>query len=377
MSAHFSTTHRGDPLLKKIELAFRKRLMQALPTRTTQPQIITQPKLSLQLSDTPNILLLRQDKIGDVLITFPLIRLLRQHFPHAHIDILLGKANFSTQNALKKYINHTWIYNKKTLDTLRLLKQLRARHYDVVVDLMDNPSATSTLIMYGSGAKQMLGIDKPNNHHAYTHLVPLLHRGKVHIVERIAQLLLPFGIAPQPAQLQLEYDVASQRQTELRAQLPPLASPLQKRVGINITGSAASKEWGSNNFIQAIRHIKATLGERVQVVITGLPSHAQDIKNIAQATHSAAAPPLSNFHDFATLLTLFDVLITPDTSAVHIAAAHRIPAVVLFLWDNKELLPWTPYQSPHAALFAEHDVKEIQADTLTSAFLKLWQQENL
>ena len=64
------------------------------------------------------------------------------------------------------------------------------------VDMIDNPSVTSTILCLLFGAKWNVGIDKDNNY-VYDISVPMLSRRETHIVDRIAQLLVPFHIDPQ------------------------------------------------------------------------------------------------------------------------------------------------------------------------------------
>jgi ADP-heptose:LPS heptosyltransferase len=49
---------------------------------------------------------------------------------------------------------------------------------------------------------------------------------------------------------------------------------------------------------------------------------------------------------FAACLASADMLLTPDTSAVHAAAAYRVPSVVLFSQDSRGIMPWFPYATP-------------------------------
>ncbi|HBB24752.1 MAG TPA: hypothetical protein DCZ59_00645, partial [Bacteroidetes bacterium] len=56
--------------------------------------------------------------------------------------------------------------------------------------------------------------------------------------------------------------------------------------------------------------------------------------------------PQTSYAMFAACLASADMLLTPDTSAVHAAAAYRVPSVVLFSQDSRGIMPWFPYDTP-------------------------------
>lgn len=58
------------------------------------------------LDDSAKILLLRQDRLGDLLVSTSFIRILRQHLPKAKIDILLSKSNIQAQKCVVKYVDN-------------------------------------------------------------------------------------------------------------------------------------------------------------------------------------------------------------------------------------------------------------------------------
>lgn len=65
-------------------------------------------------------------------------------------------------------------------------------------------------------------------------------------------------------------------------------------------------------------------------------------------------------------------LITPDTSAVHLAAAFGVPLVVLYVQSNKGLRVWDPYGVEYESIVADvDDLKVIPAERVFKAFCAL------
>ena len=126
---------------------------------------------------------------------------------------------------------------------------------DVVVDLVDHPSATAQLVIRWCGAPAAVGLLHAESG-LYTHAAPVLDRSTVHPVERLAQLLLPFGIDPASQSLDLSYPLTPKDIETAQRTLGPTWRPL--RLGVNLSGREAGKQWGSANYIAVIRHVMST-----------------------------------------------------------------------------------------------------------------------
>jgi ADP-heptose:LPS heptosyltransferase len=330
-------------LLKSLERTLRRRFL-AVTDRPFTGDFVTEPRDAFHLGDAPRILLLRQDRIGDVLVSIPVIRALRQRYPRAQIHMLFSRANFGVRHAVAQYVDHAWRYDKTLASAVRVIRAVRAARYDIVVNLTDNPSVSSQLLAQWSGAPYRLGI-RHERAGRYTHAVPLLDRSRVHIVERMAQLLLPFGIDPSRVPLDLEYRLSDTDRALARTRLGPSDRPL--RLGVNVAGSSRLRYWGNDNFIACIRWMRE-FDPRFAIWVGGAPDYQPDVEAIAGATGAVALPPLASFHEFAAVLREFDLLLTPDTSVVHLAAAWKTPLVGLFR-ESAEVMPWYPYRSPFRA----------------------------
>lgn len=394
----------GDSPFKNLEMSARRVLARQF-RRRGGTQFVGQPQDAVPCGERPAILLLRQDKIGDALISVPVLRALRGRFPEAQIDILLGEANYSIRHALGNYINDALKYEKKPTKIFPLLRELRRRRYDVVVDLMDNASATSTAIVRFCGARYAVGVAKSNSA-VYSHVVPLLDTARVHIVERIAQLLMPFGINPAEVPLDLEYiisdeereraiDIVSGREKqtagngELRvtgyesedsyinsfAKPSPTAnSPAERRqfiIGLNISSSSDTRMWSEEHWI-TLAGILETKLSGARLVGFSAPTHRDILLRIAAQSAVQPVPSAASFHNFAALLSVCDGIITPDTSVVHLAAAWKTPCVVMFVRANPNALPWTPYNSPHRSFYAERDITSITPEEVAAGCIELF-----
>jgi len=346
-------------LLKSLELSVRRRFLDATH-RPFAGDLVTTPRTAVVLGAKPRILLLRQDRIGDVLVSVPVIRALRQAYPGAQIDMLFSRTNYDVRGAVAPYVDHALCYYKTPVAAARLLVALRQGRYDAVVDLLDAPSANAQFVIEWSRARYRVGILHDRAGH-YTHAVPLLTRGEVHVVERIAQLLLPFGIDPSQVPLDLEYQIDPAALTRARARLGPAERPI--RLGVNIS----PRYWGRENFIACIRWLRKW-DPRFDIAVGGSPEQQGEVEAIVAATGVARIPEVDGFEDYAAMIHEFDLLLTPDTSTVHLAAAWKIPMVGLYHWRPGHPALWLPYRSPHRAVVSEEGFAAIPLDEVQQAF---------
>jgi heptosyltransferase-2 len=350
--------------LKPLEYRLR-RLLRSGQGRFTG-QLIASPADALSLGDAPRILFIRAERIGDVLVSVPVHRAVRRRYPQARVDLLVSTGNYGIRSAVAPWVDRVWCYEKRVAPTIGLVRQIREASYDLVVDLSHDPSATSRLAARWSGAPRILGVlhEEPG---FLTHAVPALDRRRVHIVRRIAQLLLAFGVDPEAEDLRLEYRITDGDRELARARLPRVTRSY--RLGVNVSARGPEKQWGAANFAAAVRDI-LRLDPRFEAVVCGSPGDREQVAAVAAATGAAPVPPLDSFHQFAAVVNACDLLLTPDTCTVHLAAAWRIPLVGLFHADPA-MLPWTPYGTPHRAIVHQGPSAEVPPVRVVQAMADL------
>ncbi len=333
-------------ILKNIELYIRDKITSSLSYHSYQ-QEISDPGSVFNLSNLKKILVLRQDRIGDVLVSVPVLSNLRKALPGVKIDVLLSHRNYGAKRAFEPFCDSFYKYDRNLKENLLLLKKLRHEKYDLIIDLYDNASTTSSIVVKLAKPKFSLGIEKANAH-VYSHLVPLKDKLKYHIVDRIANLLLPFDINPNEIQLDLNYPLTE----EEKKNAENLMGTKDKfRFGINLSGSTRNKFWGLDNLIELINKL-ASARPDYDIVCFGTGDYSNEMNQISERTSARIAPKVGSMHEWACLLSTVDMLLTPDTAAVHLAASWKIPSVCLYEVSGMEFagLPWTPYNSPYIML---------------------------
>lgn len=319
------------------------------------------------------ILFLRQDRIGDLIISEPIIRLLRTKYPKLRLDILLSKNNQSAFCGLSQYIDNKYIYQKDLINDYQLLKRLKKGKYDLVVDLMDKKSSTSGLIIKMINPKYSAGLDKENSY-IYNFIVPRLDEAKSHIIDRTGKLLNLFGIHSESENLTPQFSLSSKSEMTNTCVIKRLVDDGNKLFIINLAGSNRSKYWGEDNYIEFINLASKVLPD-YKFVLIYTNDYSAEANVIFNASSSVLSDVFTSFADYAYALSLADIILTPDTASVHLASAFKKKCIVLYnqdLEDSSILKPWFPYKTEYLAFGTKSgDLNEITPQTVSDSIKKL------
>ncbi len=364
-----------DSLLKKTELSL-KNVINIVLKGSKQPQRISKPMMIFSPENISKILILRQDRIGDVLVTIPTLRILKKAIPDCTIDICLSHRNVGVSPSLEPYIDNIIVYKNDIKSVISIKKILRRRKYDLVIDPFDNVSTTSSMLIKMSKAKKSLGIDKENRK-IYDYTVPLLDKNKYHIVDRIAQILLPFGIDPSEQKKYLEYKLSNEDKKNAKKLLGEKTKSV--RMGVILSGSTEAKFWGITNNVNFINTINERY-EQIEFLVFGTKDIESKLDIIADKTQAHIAPFVDSVHEFAALLSTCDIILTPDTSSVHFASAFGIPAIALYkvVQGHSAGSPWTPYGTSFRMIATtKESLKNIKISEVVNASEELFEEMEL
>lgn len=360
-------------ILKIIELKIRKLFLAIIQFKSKIPQKIIEPVIIFDKNKNWKIIILRQDRIGDLLISVPFLKTLKYNLKNSVIDIILSGKNQVAKNCIIDFTDSQFIL-PKNLKIIPFLFKLRKKHYDICIDLFDNSSATSSFLIKYIKPKRSIGLEK-SNASIYDYVVPLKNKNEYHIIDRIADLLFPFNINPKEQYFSLEYKLpvdATMFANNFFYQL--IQKDSNKAVlGINIAGSSEAKFWGARNNIDFIKEINKQFPE-VVVILFGTNDYSEILNEIKTQTNSRIASQTKNFDEYAAMISLCNFILTPDTSAVHLAACFNIPCICLYtIFDGDFGIAWTPYNSPHTLLTVRNtSLNQISVKSVFAAFKELY-----
>ncbi len=149
----------------------------------------------VQNSAIRRILVVKLRYIGDVLLTTPVIRALRVHFPQARITALVnpGTEEILVQNP---HLDDILLMPRTGwMAQASFLRSIRAQRFECVLDLTDGDRAAFVTAITGASIRIGFNHERRWRGKLYSRCVRASY-GSMHMVEYHAQALSELGIAP-------------------------------------------------------------------------------------------------------------------------------------------------------------------------------------
>lgn len=316
-------------------------------------------KLSGSKGDAPqSILLIRTDRLGDAIITTPLIQHLRSIYPSARIDILLGEKN-SVIGPLLPCIDRWRALSIRPLETLSILHELRSARYDLVLNLLLKPSATARSAALLAGGQRVISLDGPNQNG---------RRSSEHVVIATCRALSILGHPPPSHE-----PVAPEDKLCVRISDEALANGMRlidadtPAVLVNISASHVDRRPGDEWYRALLTRLDHS---GMHAYVTSLVADSRRANNLAENTRATVIPAVRDYAQFAGNVAASDVVITPDGSVVHLAAATGRPTVVLTR-SLDTALQWGPWGVPSRTFAPDGPLESIPVEDVVIAAMSL------
>ena len=305
------------------------------------------------------ILCVRPDNFGDVLMTTPAFRALKETFPNCHLTLLSSSIGAAVASMIPE-IDDVIVFNVPWVASLTesnpdvivtMANNLKHRRFDAAVLFTvqsQNPLPSATLC-YLSKIPRVLGYCRENPYRLISDWLPdpeVLVATR-HEVTRQLDLVGAVGATTTNTALSLRVppDATERaRQSLLSGGVDPLQPWLLLHPGV----SEAKRRYPAELFAEAARQLIRQ--QDVQVVLTGSRSEQAYVERIREQI-GPGAHNLAGALDLPTLaglITEAPVLIANNTGPVHIAAAVGTPVVVLYAKTNPQHTPW---QVPSRVLY--------------------------
>lgn len=278
--------------------------------------------------------MIRFSSIGDVVLTTPLLRVLRARHPKSQIDFLTRK-EYADLVRFNPNINLTYAFDASAgFAGLRKMKRtLKEEGYDLVVDLHNSIRSRYVRSMRGVG--EIVVVDKriPERtllvkfkRNTYQRMVP--------VTERYIETLAAHGIGPDGKGPELHlpdevlFGVAS-RVAKLHL------NRFEHVLGICPFARHATKEWPAERFAEIARRFISELSGAV--MIFGGPSDvprstvlAASLRAHVGDEHVIDWTGELSLAESAAALQYCDAVVTNDSGLMHIAAAMQKRVVAIF-----------------------------------------------
>ncbi len=329
-------------------------------------QLVLEPKDAVPLPPTlniraPRILVARPDRIGDVILSTPVIAALRKHYPNATITFLVRDFVAPIVRNVPG-VDSVFIYDPDGRHSgvggfFRLMEELKAQDFDVSIVLHSTLRLAAAL--FGVGVPNRIGpLSKPHSYIFY-------NRGsrqrrsqvEMHEADYNLQLLRKLGIRVGSHKLPSRIGVSAERKAWAKRWLAEQGWDRQVReekgdgkrlVAIHPGMGGSALNWPENYYLELAR---AIVKEGHEVLFTGGPGEGpllERMKIQAAKTENNVliygGDKSGSVDHLAALFGEVDLVVAPSTGPLHIAVALGKPVVTFYPPIRvQSAIRWGPY----------------------------------
>lgn len=274
--------------------------------------------------DKLKILVIRPGGIGDAVLLFPALKILKDIYANCNIDILAEKRNQGIfENC--EFINELILYDN---DPIKALKKVFSNNYEIVIDTEQWHRLTSVVACL-TRAPVRVGYGTNERRRMFTNVVQYSHDD----YESQSFLNLVSGISKR----EYEFDknspfvpVDDSRYSDLNKQLIEYSSKWDWVAGIFCGATVSERIWGVDKFIKTTAKL---LESNIGVVILGAKSELGDCIRIERSVGKDNILNLTNktsLYQTAVVISKLNLFVSADTGLMHIAYGVGTPTVSLF-----------------------------------------------
>lgn len=305
-----------------------------------------------------SIVLIKPCCLGDLIMTTPLLEVIRHNYPSAHISYVVGswsKVIVDHQPVVDEVIDCGSVgiagrYGLK--DYLKLARRLRRQHFDLAFVLDRSPMLT--LLPWLAGIPRRVGPDSQGRGFSLTDRVAV--SASPTQLQHQAEIYLDLARA---LNLQIDHPrmhftpAAEEQHTVIHAERPQVA--IFPGGGSNPGMQLTAKRWSLTRYKELTSKLVHELN--AQVLLIGGPDDAALTQELQEGLDVPAGSVIdlagkTNFGQLAAQLQACDLFIGNDSSPMHLAAAVGTPVIAIFgPTSPQEYGPYPPDDPRHIAIW--------------------------
>ncbi|OQY28406.1 MAG: hypothetical protein B6244_07340 [Candidatus Cloacimonetes bacterium 4572_55] len=327
------------------------------------PVVKSEGKFTLCLqTGTVRIAIIAQEKLGDLILLTPLLRNLKRVYPQAEIHIV-GLSSVSRFFENDPLVTEVHLPKENYWRYFRRIFQYR---FDLLFSPKDHPSTNALLHISLIRSRYKLGIDHPGHRNFFHHMIQT--KPYEHIIRKNCAALdflnIPYTDRDCRPYLP-ERDIAPE--------ISRFVNEINDKniIGVNLSAGKPNCEWSPDRWRKVIDTIK------LRVVIFSMPDKADTKRNLEKSCPNVIpSPPTPSLYDAGKITSCLRLLISPDTSLIHVASAYRVPTVALYRADPVSYNCFYPFDIEHIKLISPSmHVNDISPEQVIDSVRQLLKEE--
>lgn len=276
-----------------------------------------------------SVLIVRTDRIGDVVLTLPMIPVLRAHFPSCRITMLVRPYTselIAGTTGLDQIIHYDEREDRKGF--WRLLGEIRGQRFDLAV--VSHPKFRIALLLFLAGIPKRVG----SGYRWYSFLFNervFEHRktAEKHESEYNISLLRSIGIDVRDVP-NISLAIPDAARAMAIAELKSVGISEADRFVVLHPGSGGSaRDWSAERFGELAKRLA---DEGIKVVVSGDEKERPLVEKVAERSQGTAKVLIGRFNlkQLAAFLALPRAFVSNSTGPLHIAAVVGTPVVAMY-----------------------------------------------
>ena len=288
--------------------------------------------------DAEHVLCVRLDTLGDVLMTGPAMRALRDSRAGRRITLLTSPAGAGAGRLMPEVddvvvYEAPWMTGRRAPQDVRIVETRRGRGLDAAAlfTVFDQSPLPAALLCHQAGVPLRLAHCREKPYDLLTDWVPEPELGHAtrHEVRRQLDLVAAVGATTQDERLSVEVPSAA------RERVAPLLPSGDGWAVIHPGGSAPSRRYPVELWAEVCHRLTREHG--LELVVTGDEADRELAARLPAPRSLAGELSLP---ELAALLAEAPLLLSGNTGPVHLAAAVGTPVVDLYALTNPQHTPW-------------------------------------
>lgn len=291
-------------------------------------------------------LVCRPRYMGDILLTTPLLRYLKENVKNCFVTYLV-EDRYKDILVGNPCVDDILIIPKGLKQTLDFWKEIRKMNYSAAIDLFCNPR--TAIIFKGLKAKKKIGYDVGLRGCVYDSKIKVSSDPSAIISHLSAVKNLEMEIKEYRTEFHfMDYEKEKLVSSEIK-------DKIRNRfvVGLYPGASWQSKIWHIDNFVELGRNLAET--GVIILILYGIND-----KNLAEylkleVGENAIMAPETNIRALAVYLSICNLVIGNDCGPMHLSVAVGTTTWAIFGAEDPSI--WFPYSEPHEALAADAECR--------------------
>lgn len=287
------------------------------------------------------VLVLRFSSIGDIVLTTPVVRCLKQQIPDLELHYLT-KTKFSSILEGNPHIDKLHVFEKSAVEVLAALK---AENYDYVIDLHHN---IRTLRLKRQLGRKSFAFPKLNIEKWFLVYFKRRRMPDVHVVDRYFKAVEALGVTNDKQVC--DFYLRENEKVDVQQ-----AFGVEQYLAFAIGAQYATKRLPVEKMIELLQEIRfpvVFLGDKNDALVA-----EQLIQHFPDRPFFQACGKYS-LRQSASLVQQAKAILTHDTGLMHIAACFKTP--IVSVWGNTvPALGMYPYLPGNRELYSIHEVQDL------------------